>query len=156
MNRSDAFKIVKQFRRPVPVREASIGSWSTALYLLSYIGTMSTFALTVLYGAWDAGIDGSVQTISKKWDILVALFLSEHAFLLGTWVVGMAVGGVECSDVEGRRARFLAREERMKGVEEVKESGDADVEYGVLMGVFHSAVNDEKRKIEDVKVKKDK
>ncbi|KAM0790940.1 hypothetical protein ACM66B_004245 [Microbotryomycetes sp. NB124-2] len=47
--RSDAFKITSQVRRPVPVRETSIGPWLEALSFLSWLAALTNAALIYLY-----------------------------------------------------------------------------------------------------------
>ncbi|KAK4055391.1 hypothetical protein OIO90_003229 [Microbotryomycetes sp. JL221] len=47
--RSDAYKITHQVKRPIPVRETSIGPWLEALSFLSWLSALTNAALVYLY-----------------------------------------------------------------------------------------------------------
>lgn len=147
--RSDAFKLIQSFRRPISTRQSSISPWTFNLYVLSWVGSMSSFALATLFGSrggWDASRLPSEQTIERIPDILLALFLSEHAFLLGSYILSWMVGGAKLEEVEEqrRRDRFVLRRRKIAqspvpGGREASLS-DGDVTYGIAMHAFHSAL----------------
>jgi len=87
--RSDAFKISKHLRRPIPVRADSIGPWLECLKNLTWIAALMNPALVYMFNARYYGKIPSTQSI-LEWTALVAL-LASHEFLFMRWVVRSVV-----------------------------------------------------------------
>lgn len=77
--RSDAFKISKHVRRPIPVRTDSIGPWLECLKNLTWIAALMNPALVYMFNPWCSGNVPDAQSI-LEWAALVAL-LASHEFL---------------------------------------------------------------------------
>ena len=87
--RSDAFKVAKHLRRPVPVRTDSIGPWLECLKNLTWIAALMNPALVYMFNPSYYGKAPSGQSI-LEWAALVAL-LASHEFLFMRWVVRSVV-----------------------------------------------------------------
>lgn len=87
--RSDAFKVAKHLRRPIPVRTDSIGPWLECLKNLTWIAALMNPALVYMFNPRYYGKVPSSQSI-LEWTALVAL-LASHEFLFMRWVVGAVV-----------------------------------------------------------------
>jgi len=87
--RSDAFKIAKHLRRPIPVRVDSIGPWLECLKNLTWIAALMNPALVYMFNPRYQGTIPSTQSI-LEWTALVAL-LASHEFLFMRWVVSSVV-----------------------------------------------------------------
>ena len=87
--RSDAFKVAKHLRRPIPVRTDSIGPWLECLKNLTWIAALMNPALVYMFNPRYYGKASSSQSI-LEWAVLVAL-LASHEFLFMRWVVRSVV-----------------------------------------------------------------
>ena len=87
--RSDAFKISKHLRRPIPTRTDSIGPWLECLMNLTWIAALMNPALVYMF---NPGYHGKIPTAQSilEWTALVAL-LASHEFLFTRWVVRSVV-----------------------------------------------------------------
>lgn len=87
--RSDAFKVSKHLRRPIPARVDSIGPWLECLKNLTWIAALMNPALVYMFNPGYYGKIPSTQSV-LEWTTLVAL-LASHEFLFARWVVGSVV-----------------------------------------------------------------
>ena len=101
--RSDAFKVAKHLRRPIPARTDSIGPWLECLKNLTWIAALMNPALVYMFNPRYSGKVPDSQSI-MEWTALVAL-LASHEFLFTRWVV-----------------RFVIEKVFWRGSEEQKES----------------------------------
>ena len=90
--RSDAFKVAKNLRRPIPVRTDSIGPWLECLRTLTWIAALMNPALVYMFNPDYHGTIPTAQSI-LEWTALVAL-LASHEFLFMRWVVKTIVDRV--------------------------------------------------------------
>ena len=87
--RSDAFKISKHVRRPIPVRTDSIGPWLECLKNLTWIAALMNPALVYMFNPRYSGKIPDTQSV-LEWTALVAL-LASHEFLFTRWIVRFIV-----------------------------------------------------------------
>jgi len=87
--RSDAFKVSKHLRRPIPARTDSIGPWLECLKSLTWIAALMNPALVYMFNSHYYGKIPTAQSI-LEWTALVAL-LASHEFLFMRWVVSSVV-----------------------------------------------------------------
>lgn len=87
--RSDAFKVSRHLRRPIPVRADSIGPWLECLTSLTWIAALMNPALVYMFNPRYYGKVPTAQSI-LEWTALVAL-LASHEFLFMRWVVRSVV-----------------------------------------------------------------
>lgn len=83
--RSDAFKVSKHVRRPIPVRTDTIGPWLECLKNLTWIAALMNPALVYMFNPRYSGKVPDTQSV-LEWTALVAL-LASHEFLFTRWVV---------------------------------------------------------------------
>ena len=83
--RSDAFKVAKHLRRPIPARADSIGPWLECLKNLTWIAALINPALVYMFNPRYHGKVPDAQSI-LEWTALVAL-LASHEFLFSRWAV---------------------------------------------------------------------
>lgn len=83
--RSDAFKIIKHARRPIPVRTDSIGPWLECLRNITWIAALMNPALVYMFNPQYSGKIPDAQSV-MEWTALVAL-LASHEFLFARWAV---------------------------------------------------------------------
>jgi anoctamin-10 len=87
--RSDAFKISKHVRRPIPVRVDSIGPWLECLKNLTWIAALMNPALVYMFNPRYSGKIPDAQSI-MEWVALIAL-LASHEFLFMRGVIRFVV-----------------------------------------------------------------
>ena len=87
--RSDAFKLSKHVRRPIPVRTDSIGPWVECLKNLTWVAALMNPALVYMFNPRYSGEIPNAQSI-LEWIALVAL-LASHEFIFTRWVVRFVV-----------------------------------------------------------------
>ncbi|KAF9650159.1 DUF590-domain-containing protein [Thelephora ganbajun] len=87
--RSDAFKVAKHLRRPIPVRTDSIGPWLECLRNLTWIAALLNPALVYMFNPHYAAKVPKTQSI-LEWAALVAL-LASHESLFMRWVVRFVI-----------------------------------------------------------------
>ena len=87
--RSDAFKISKHVRRPIPVRADSIGPWLECLRNLTWIAAIMNPALVYMFNPQYSGKIPDARSV-LEWTALVAL-LASHEFLFSRSVVRFVV-----------------------------------------------------------------
>ncbi|KAJ3387831.1 hypothetical protein HDU92_001783 [Lobulomyces angularis] len=78
--RSDAIKIAKYTRRPIPTRSESIGPWKNNIHLICWLSTFSVTSLIILFRDWDSSIPSSEQTLNKMGRLTFFLILNEKIF----------------------------------------------------------------------------
>ncbi|KND04057.1 uncharacterized protein SPPG_01501 [Spizellomyces punctatus DAOM BR117] len=105
--RADAFKICKANRRPVPQRADNIGPWLKNLTLFSWLSSLTAPSLSILYYKWVPDEQATNQVQQRLPTLLVALILSEHAYLLLHYLVSEATKALPSRGWERRkRAEF--------------------------------------------------
>ena len=90
--RSDAFKVSKHVRRPIPVRTDSIGPWLECLKNLTWIAALMNPALVYMFNPRYSGKVPDAQSI-LEWTVLIAL-LASHEFLFTRWAVRFVINRV--------------------------------------------------------------
>ncbi|KAL8656248.1 MAG: hypothetical protein Q9210_000398 [Variospora velana] len=107
--RSDAIKICVEMQRPIPLRADSIGPWLDSLGFLTWLGSITSATLAYLFSNNGLGPDGTPASV-QGWALLLAIFLSEHAYLLVRWGVRLAISKMDSPGMEKERAeRFMVR-----------------------------------------------
>ena len=107
--RSDAVKICIEMQRPTPYRADSIGPWLDSLTFLTWLGSITTAALTYLFSNDGLGPDGTPNTI-KGWALLLTIFFSEHIYLVVRLAIRLAISKIDSPGMEKERAeRFMVR-----------------------------------------------
>lgn len=107
--RSDAIKICVEMQRPTPLRADSIGPWLDSLGFLAWLGSITSAALVYLFSNDGLGPDGTPGTI-KGWALLLAVFFSEHIYLLVKMGVALAISKIDSPGMQKERAeRFMVR-----------------------------------------------
>lgn len=87
--RSDAFKVSKHVRRPIPVRTDSIGPWLECLKNLTWIAALMNPALVFMFNPQYGGEIPDARSV-LEWAALIAL-LASHEFLFARWAVRFVV-----------------------------------------------------------------
>lgn len=105
----DQFKVASglYFRPPVPKRVDSIHPWNHALFLLTWIGSIVSPIVTAFYRhgtkppkpLGQFALDKASINVSSRTVLLLALFASEHIFIILS-VVGLRVSNLLKSKVE--------------------------------------------------------
>ncbi|KAK2759984.1 hypothetical protein FQN54_002720 [Arachnomyces sp. PD_36] len=107
--RSDFFKICIECRRPTPWRADSIGPWLDSLGFLTWLGSITSAALVYLFSNDGLGPDGTPAQI-KGWGLLLAIFFSEHLYLLVRYAVQVFMSKIETPSTRKERAKqYLLR-----------------------------------------------
>ncbi|KAJ3382953.1 hypothetical protein HDU84_003931 [Entophlyctis sp. JEL0112] len=89
--RTNAFKLIKSSRRPIPRRTSSIKPWLKIFNLLAVVGTLATATTTLIYRNWDVSVPASAQTLAYAPAYLLALILVEHLFFFTQWLVAKVI-----------------------------------------------------------------
>ncbi|KAJ3303014.1 hypothetical protein HDU76_005428 [Blyttiomyces sp. JEL0837] len=105
--RSDAVKISKAFRRPQPRRADGIYPWSRIFTTLSFIGSLTTAAISALYHNWDPNTPPSIQSASRLPYVLAACVLSEHIFFVAIGLARVIVTAIWGHTVDGGDAASM-------------------------------------------------
>lgn len=108
--RGDAIKIAVESRRPTPERADSIGPWLDALSFLTWLGSITMFALVYLFSNDGVGPDGHPSDI-KGWALLLSVFFSEHLYLVARWGIHAAISKIDSPGrQQARRNKYLERQ----------------------------------------------
>lgn len=153
--RSDFFKICIECRRPIPRRADSIGPWLDSLGFLSWLGSITSAALVYMFSNDGLGPDGTPGQI-KGWGLLLAIFFSEHLYLLIRSVVQVFMSKIETPSTRKERAeRYLLRkgyldaavdaEKRASQVEGGTDGGGGDVDVDVDEKITHASLEEDAR-----------
>lgn len=109
--RTDFLKIVREHRRPSPVRTDGIGPWIASLDFLTWAGSLSTGAVVHLYGS--NSIAGGAW-----WALPITIFISEHVFLVLRAAVRFVLERVGSEQIRRQRnAKYLSRVRHMEEIE---------------------------------------
>ncbi|KAF2133584.1 DUF590-domain-containing protein [Dothidotthia symphoricarpi CBS 119687] len=109
--RADAMKICVEMQRPTPWRADTIGPWLDSLSFLSWLGSLTTAALVFMFRNDGAGPDGKPSNITL-WALLLAVFFSEHIFILFRYAVCIAISKLDSPGLQKeRRERYLIRKQ---------------------------------------------
>lgn len=107
--RGDALKIAMETQRPVPWRADSIGPWIDAISFLAWLGSLTSAALVYLFSGSSLGPDGNPSAI-KGWGLLLAIFMSEHLYLIVQLAVRKALAKIDSPGLQKERSeRYLIR-----------------------------------------------
>lgn len=120
--RSDAFKILTSYRRPLPVEARGMGAWLPVMEIFSYIGvaTHCAYAAMIFLGLDVSGSNSDGPEIANyilpgatQIGIIGAVVIGEHVVMLAKWLLGVAIPDVpEVVRVALARERFRALELR--------------------------------------------
>ncbi|RMZ81909.1 hypothetical protein DV738_g2037, partial [Chaetothyriales sp. CBS 135597] len=111
--RGDMFKLTVESKRPSPQRADSIGPWLRNLEFLAWVGSTTTAALVYLFSG-SSGPDGRPNAI-KGWGLLLAILLSEHAFLLVRLLVRSIIASLDSANLRKERSeRFMVRKKYLE------------------------------------------
>jgi anoctamin-10 len=108
-------------QRPLPRRADSIGPWIESLGFLTWLGTLTTAALTYMFsGDADNVPDGTPKGI-RGWALLLTVFTAEQSFLVVRWMVRSVISTMESEErtADRRRTYMLRRrfvDESRKGL----------------------------------------
>ncbi|OJJ33460.1 hypothetical protein ASPWEDRAFT_30534 [Aspergillus wentii DTO 134E9] len=107
--RSDFFKICVECRRPTPQRADTIGPWLESLGFLSWVGSITSAALVYMFSNGHAGPNGEPTAI-KGWALLLAIFFSEHLYLMVRYAVRATMTKMEPPNARKERTeRYMMR-----------------------------------------------
>ena len=107
--RSDFFKIIVECRRPLPLRADTIGPWLESLGFLSWVGSIISAALIYMFSNGQAGPNGEPTAI-KGWALLLAIFFSEHLYLIVRYAVRAAMAKLDPPNArQARENDYLMR-----------------------------------------------
>ena len=130
--RSDFFKICVECRRPLPLRADTIGPWLESLGFLSWVGSIISAALIYMFSNGHAGPNGEPTAI-KGWALLLAIFFSEHLYLIVRYAVRAAMAKLDPPNA--RRARendYLMRKRYLESTLRSDATADeADEDKGI-------------------------
>lgn len=108
--RADAVKICIEMQRPTPWRADTIGPWLDALSFLTWLGSITAAALTYMFSNDGLGPDGRPHDI-KGWGLLLAIFFSEHIYLIVHGLVRNAIGTIDSPGRQReRKDRYMTRQ----------------------------------------------
>ena len=127
--RSDATKICYAQRRPIPLRDDSIGPWLDNISFLTWLGTITTSTLILLF----RGNEASVFEFDRAkiiW-LLVVVFIAEH----GYWIIDRAAGSLARrfrtkGEIEILRDEYILRRKEMSALE--RRSGETTSDGGIM------------------------
>lgn len=129
--RSDFFKICMEFRRPTPLRADTIGPWLDTLGFLSWVGSITSAALVYMFSGNSSHGPNGEPTDIRCWALLVAIFFSEHAYLIVRYAVQTAMTKLEPPHARKERAeRYLLRKRYLDSslrAEEDKDHTEEDI-----------------------------
>ncbi|SPO01840.1 related to IST2 protein [Cephalotrichum gorgonifer] len=109
--RTDFLKIVREQRRPAPVRTDGIGPWTTSLDCLTWAGSISTSAIVHLYGS--NSIAGGAW-----WALPITIFIGEHISMGLRAIVRFALDRRGSEQIrKERNARYLSRVKHLEEIE---------------------------------------
>lgn len=129
--RADAVKICIEMQRPTPWRADTIGPWLDALSFLTWLGSITTAALTYMFSNDGIGPDGRPHDI-KAWGLLLSIFFSEHLYLFVHQIVANAISRIDSPGRQKeRRDRYLTRqklvEDSLKNLPQTPQIDNSDV-----------------------------
>lgn len=109
--RADAMKICVEMQRPIPWRADTIGPWLDSLSFLSWLGSLTTSALVYMFRNDGIGPNGEPSNVTL-WALLLAVFFSEHIFILFRYAVRIAISKIDSPGLQKeRRERYLIRKQ---------------------------------------------
>lgn len=113
--RSDASKICFSQRRPIPLRDDSIGPWLDNISFLAWLGTLTTSTLIVLFRGSDAEFEFDRRKVIY---LLVVVFIAEH----GYWIIDRAMNSIlkrikTKGEIEVMREEYILRRNELNAVE---------------------------------------
>ncbi|VVT58266.1 uncharacterized protein SAPINGB_P006120 [Magnusiomyces paraingens] len=115
--RGDAAKIVYFTRRPIPKRTDSIGSWGSDLRYVTWIGTVVTTSLVIMYGPTyqkfadlSKGGFGLVNVDPRI--LLAALIFAEHFYFILNRIVALVLSKFPTpEELEDQKEQYLIRKD---------------------------------------------
>lgn len=145
--RSDLFKICVERRRPVPQRSDTIGPWIDTLGFLSWVGSITSAALVYMFSNGDPGPNGEPSAM-KGWALLLAIFFSEHLYLIVRYAVHTAMAKIEPPNSRKESAdRFLMRKRYLEStLQKENVEGDEPEKPGVeVADITRESLEDDAR-----------
>jgi len=145
--RGDAFKIAKNFRRPVPTRIDTVGPWLESLSFISWLGALTNSALVYMFRPinptpavkFGTGMDaahvpvtGAPQLSTFLVTALLIALASSHGYFLARWLVRHLLERVFwMGTAERRLAERFNREVKVRYLQEIegREEGLAASQY---------------------------
>jgi anoctamin-10 len=112
--RSDAAKICLSFRRPIPERTDSIGPWLMNVSFLSWLGSLTTSTLVLLFQSGDFNLKCD-QTLLIH--LLITVLVAEH----GSWIFDGALAVLSrrvrtTGEIEVRKEEYSVRRRYLQNI----------------------------------------
>ena len=114
--RSDFLKICIEHQRPSPTRADSIGPWLDSLSFLNWLGSISTAAIVYLFRGASPGHKASL------YELAATIFVSEHIYLVVTYLVSAALKGFISEAVRKETREQYARRKKVLDELEINSS----------------------------------
>ena len=147
--RSDFFKICMEFRRPTPLRTDTIGPWLDTLGFLSWVGSITSAALVYMFcGNAQLGPNGEPTEI-KGWALLLAIFFSEHLYLIVRYAVRTAMVKLEPPNARKERSEsYLMRKRYLDSTIRAQTDEDQDEEHASVeaLGLSRASLEEDARR----------
>lgn len=149
--RSDFVKICIECRRPTPWRAESIGPWLDSLGFLTWLGSITSAALVYMFSNDGLGPDGTPTQI-KGWGLLLAIFFSEHLYLLVRYGVQVFMSKIETPSTRKERAeRYLLRKGYLDAAVDAEKhasqvEGGAGTDGAIDEKITHASLEEDARK----------
>ncbi|PHH80976.1 hypothetical protein CDD80_5186 [Ophiocordyceps camponoti-rufipedis] len=114
--RSDFLKICIEHQRPPPIRAEGIGPWVQNLGFLTWLGSISTAAISHLFGPRLLGLDGSMS--GGWWTLPLTIVVSEHIFLAVRAIVHSLLKRMGSEQIRKQRdADYIRRKKYLEQLE---------------------------------------
>ncbi|KAJ3058461.1 hypothetical protein HDU99_006795 [Rhizoclosmatium hyalinum] len=133
--RTDAFKICRAVRRPIPREGRGIGPWFGIFWVVSVVGAVCTGWIVGVYGG-EVNLEGaaSERTLERIPRALVGVFVAEHFHIVAWWLIEFGFGVVFGSGVERELELHNSRRRTLQEtIEQVhkEEDGEEDIDERV-------------------------
>lgn len=119
--RGDAFKIFRDTKRPIPAREDTIGPWLTDLKYMTWLGSVVTTSLVLMYGNTytsfaDLTKRGMGLVAISPRVLLTSIIAAEHLYFLICKIVNFAFSHYPSKEqLEDRKQEYLIRKRLVEG-----------------------------------------
>ncbi|PHH87129.1 hypothetical protein CDD83_9273 [Cordyceps sp. RAO-2017] len=114
--RSDFLKICIEHQRPPPLRADGIGPWVQNLGFLAWLGSISTAAITHLFGPNVVVFENSL--VSGWWTLPLTIVISEHVFLAVRAVVQSLLHRIGSEQIRKKRDdNYMRRKKHLDELE---------------------------------------
>ncbi|KAK9314233.1 calcium-activated chloride channel-domain-containing protein [Lipomyces starkeyi] len=113
--RGDAVKICLDTKRPIPGKAETIGPWLNNLIFLTWLGSLTTSSLVSMYRVSATESDCSYLVATRPWVLLAAVLLSEHAYFVARYLIGLIYDALDSTVVQKhQRQKYLNRQQTLK------------------------------------------